>query len=156
MLEGKEVALPDTSAWILRGVTSSERYVTSREHEVLTARQPPLGRPGSTRAALIAIRKTEEWWDLPRDSRREVFEERSHHVATGLEYLPPVARRLHHSRDLGEPFDFLTWFEYAPAAAKAFEELTGRLRDTEEWAYVDREVDLRLMWDAKIGLRVPS
>jgi hypothetical protein len=30
------------------------------------------------------------------------------HDKTGLRYLPEVARRLHHSRDLGEPFDFLT------------------------------------------------
>src|SRR2546428_7160638 len=32
-------------------------------------------------------------------------------------YLPAIARRLYHCRDLGEPFDFLTWFEYAPADA---------------------------------------
>jgi len=48
---------------------------------------------------------------LTQDERREIFEERSRHIATGLEYLPAVARRLHHSRDLGGPFDFLTWFE---------------------------------------------
>jgi hypothetical protein len=73
-----------------------------------------------------------------------VLEDRSHHIATGLEYLPAVARRLYHGRDLGEEFDFLTWFEFAPSDADAFEELVGRLRATEEWAYVDREVDIRL------------
>ncbi|MCA1694654.1 MAG: chlorite dismutase, partial [Actinobacteria bacterium] len=26
----------------------------------------------------------------------------------------------------------------------AFEELVGRLRETEEWAYVEREIDIRL------------
>jgi hypothetical protein len=52
---------------------------------------------------------------------------------------------LHHSHDLGEPFDFLTWFEYAPEAAEAFEQLTRTLRDTEEWQYVEREIDIRLM-----------
>ncbi len=31
-----------------------------------------------------------------------------------MRYLLAVARRLYHCRDLGEPFDFLTWFEYAP------------------------------------------
>jgi hypothetical protein len=61
-----------------------------------------------------------------------------------LEYLPAVARRLHHSRELGEPFDFLTWFEYAPKDCESFEELVRRLRDMEEWRYVDREVDIRL------------
>ena len=50
---------------------------------------------------------------------------------------------LHHSRELGEPFDFLTWFEYAPEHADAFEELVRRLRSTAEWRYVEREVDIR-------------
>ena len=45
--------------------------------------------------------------------------------------------------DLGEPFDFLTWFEYAPEHADAFEELVRRLRSTAEWRYVEREVDIR-------------
>jgi hypothetical protein len=61
-----------------------------------------------------------------------------------MEYLPPVARRLHHCRKLGEPFDFLTWFEYAPEHSDAFEELVRRLRETREWQFVDREVDIRL------------
>ena len=58
--------------------------------------------------------------------------------------MPAVARRLHHARDLGGAFDFLTWFEYAPESAAAFEELVARLRATQEWSYVDREVDVRL------------
>lgn len=56
-----------------------------------------------------------------------------------------MARRLHHSRDLGEPFDFLTWFEYAPQHTAAFEELVSELRATEEWKFVEREVDIRLV-----------
>jgi hypothetical protein len=60
-----------------------------------------------------------------------------------MEYLPAVARRLHHSRELGEPFDFLTWFEYAPEHADAFEEMVRRLRSTAEGRYVEREVDIR-------------
>jgi hypothetical protein len=52
---------------------------------------------------------------------------------------------LHHARDLGEPFDFLTWFEYAPEHANAFEELVAELRASEEWRYVEREVDIRLV-----------
>jgi hypothetical protein len=62
----------------------------------------------------------------------------------GPGYLPAVARRLHHGRDLGEPFDFLTWFEFPPEHATAFEELVWRLRETEEWTYAEREIDLRL------------
>lgn len=74
-----------------------------------------------------------------------MFEERSRHIAIGLEYLPAVARRLHHCRDLGGPFDFLTWFEYAPEASTGFEEMLLRLRATEEWRHVEREVDIRLV-----------
>jgi hypothetical protein len=43
-----------------------------------------------------------------------------------------------------QPFDFLTWFEYSPADASRFEELVGRLRETEAWRYVEREIDVRL------------
>ena len=136
----------------MRGVTSNERYVSRIEHDALVTKQERLGRAASTRAALIPITKSERWWELPQDERRGIFEERSHHVAIGLEHLPAIARRLHHGRDLGEPFDFLTWFEFAPADAPGFEELLRRLRETEEWAYVEREVDIRLSrQEAKSG-----
>lgn len=130
--------------WTLRGVTSNARYAHRNELDALAARQEGLGRPAATRAALIPVRKSEDWWALAQDERRAIMEERSRHIAIGLEYLPGVARRLHHCRELGEPFDFLTWFEYAPEHADAFEDLVERLRATEEWAYVDREVDIRL------------
>ena len=130
--------------WLLRGVTSNERYVERRERDALTATQAPLGRPEATAAALIAITKSQAWWDLAQDERRAILEERSHHISQGLEYLPAVARRLHHGRDLGEPFDFLTWFEYAPADAASFDQLVTRLRKTREWDYVEREIDIRL------------
>jgi hypothetical protein len=114
VIEGRPVSLP-SATWILLGVVSHERYVQRREHEELAARSPGLRRPEATNAALIPIRKSEAWWSLPQDQRRAIFEEQSRHIATGLQYLPDVARPLHHSRDLGEPFDFLTWFEFAPA-----------------------------------------
>ena len=141
--------VPQGAKWLLRGLTSNERYVTRQEKEQLVAKQPTLGRPQATCAALIPIRKTASWWALAQDERRRVFEERSKHVATGLRYLPAVARRLHHCRDLGEnePFDFLTWFEYAPSDSAAFDELVAELRASEEWAYVDREIDIRLVRD---------
>jgi hypothetical protein len=124
--EGAAAGHPDDgAAWVLRGVTSNERYVTRPEHDELTARQQPLGRPGSTRAALIPIKKSDAWWELPQDERRRIFEERSRHVASGLEYLPAVARRLHHGRDLGEAFDFLTWFEFAPEDAAGLRSWCG-------------------------------
>ena len=139
-----EVRRGESVAWTLRGVASHERYTTRAEHEALATRQERLGRAGSSCAALIALTKSDAWWALAQDERRRLFEERSAHVAIGLDYLPAIARRLHHGRDLGEPFDFLTWFEFAPASAPAFEDLVQRLRGTPEWTYVEREVDLRL------------
>ena len=145
IIEGNQITIPEGTVWLLRGVTSYERYVHSNERTALVARQPDLGRPNATRAALIPIKKSVAWWELTQDERRMIFEERSHHITIGLRYLPAIARRLYHGHDLGEPFDFLTWFEYAPANAEAFEELVGTLRETEEWTYVEREIDIRLV-----------
>ena len=136
--------VPPGARWVLRGFTSNVRYATQNEIARLKAVQPALGRSDASHAALIPIRKSRAWWDLAQDERRRIFEETSHHTAIGLEYLPAVARRLHHSRDIGEPFDFLTWFEFAPEHGPAFDELLARLRASEEWRYVEREVDVRV------------
>lgn len=133
-----------SGAWSVRGVAGHVRYVRGSEKVQLDAVSPPLGRPEATRAALIPIRKNPAWWALPQDERRAIFEERSRHIADTLKYLPRVARRLYHSRDLGEPFDFLTWFEYAPEHSAAFDDLVGMLRSRDEWTFVEREVDIRL------------
>jgi enoyl-[acyl-carrier-protein] reductase (NADH) len=47
--------------------------------------------------------KSEAWWALAQDRRRAILEEQSRHIAIGMEYLPAIARRLHHGRELGEP-----------------------------------------------------
>ena len=145
VVESPSVNASIQPAWVLKGVTSNVRYTNRAEVEALNEKQESLNRPHATRAALIPIRKNAAWWRLAQDERRRIFEEDSHHIAIGLEYLPAVARRLHHCRDLHEPFDFLTWFEYPPEYSAAFEELVLRLRDTEEWKYVDREIDIRLV-----------
>jgi chlorite dismutase len=143
-LSGPGAAFPEGARWLLRGVVSNERYVTREERDGLRQVQEGLGRPEAACAALIPIRKNPAWWELAQDERRAILEDQSRHIRIGLKYLPAVARRLYHCRDLGEPFDFLTWFEFSPSDAPAFEELVGILRATEEWRYVDREVDLRL------------
>lgn len=130
-------------AWTLRGVVSNERYVTRGEKTALVGAQEAIGRAHAPRAALIPIKKSAAWWALTQDERRAIFEEQSAHIAIGMRYLPAIARRLHHGRDLGEPFDFLTWFDYRAEDEGAFEELVARLRETEEWKYVEREVDVR-------------
>ncbi len=144
---GPVPVVPPEAKWRLRGVTSNERYATRAEKDQLVAKQAALGRPECTHAALIPIRKNAAWWSLTQDERRAIFEERSHHVTTGMKYLPAVARRLHHCRDLGEnePFDFVTFFDYTKADAAAFDAMLAELRASEEWKFVEREVDLRLV-----------
>jgi hypothetical protein len=146
IIEGERGEASD-AGWRLTGFTAELRYTTGAERGRLTAVQAGLGRPLARCAALIPIRKSAAWWNLPQDERRAIFEERSRHIAIGLDYLPAVARRLHHCRGLGGPFDFLTWFEYAPSDAAAFDDMLARLRASEEWAYVEREVDVRLIRD---------
>lgn len=131
-------------AFVLRGLISNIRYAHRSEVVMLRNRQAPLNRLHACHAALIPITKSSAWWELAQDERRAIFEETSHHTAIGSEYLPAVARRLYHCRDLGEPFDFLTWFEYAPEDEAAFNALVARLRATQEWTFVTREVDIRL------------
>ncbi len=135
----------DEGFWTIKGLVSNVRYAEKEEKEKLLAMQAGLGRSEATCAALIPIRKNEAWWNLAQDERRKIFENKSHHTETGLKYLPAIARKLYHCRDIGEPFDFLTWFEYAPEHSDAFEELVAALRSTEEWKYVDREIDIRLV-----------
>jgi len=57
MREG-DFAATAGAVWVLRGVTSNERYTTRGEHDALRAREEPLGRPRAPRAALIPVRKS--------------------------------------------------------------------------------------------------
>jgi len=132
------------AAWALSAVSGHARYVERSEKTELDLRSPPLARVDATCAALIPIRKSDAWWALPQDERRAIFETRSQHIAGSMPYLPRIARRLYHARELGGPFDFLTWFEFAPEHAQAFDDLLAFLRSREEWQFVEREVELRL------------
>ena len=138
--------------WTLSGVTRNLRYTTTDEKSRLASMSAPLGRAEATRAALIPIRKSAAWWELGQDERRKIFEDRSRHIGIGMDYLPAVARRLHHCRDLAEPFDFLTWFEFRVSAESDFNHMVERLRATEEWRYVEREVDIRLIRTPSEGM----
>ena len=133
------------AAWTLSGVTSNLRYTNAAEKRVLDATPSVLGRPTATRAALIPITKSAAWWALAQDERRSVLEEQSRHIAIGSEYLAVVSRQLVHCRDQpGAVFDFLTWFEFAPADEARFDELLAKLRASPEWQFVERESDIRL------------
>jgi len=142
-----EVPPNPQAAWVLRGITSNERYVVREERNQIVAKLLGLGRPEASCGALIAIRKNEAWWALTQDERLNIFKDQSHHTKIGLQLFPTLARRLHHCRDLSEhePFDFLTWFEYEPSQEATFNKLVAELRAIAEWKYVEREVDIRLV-----------
>jgi len=153
-IENSHVAAsPGGAAWLLRGVTSNQRYTSRTQQTKLAAVQPPLGRPEATCGVLIPISKSDAWWSLAQDERERFFsappQAAPDHTAIGMHYLPAIARQLLHGRDLGEPFDFLTWFEFAPSDTPAFDELLARLRATKEWSYVEREVEIRVSRDTK-------
>jgi hypothetical protein len=145
ILESNQTTIPKGTVWLLRGVTSYERYIHRTERSTLRSQQAELGRLEAIKAALIPTKKSTAWWELAQDERRAIFEERSHHISIGLKFVTRIARRLYHCYDLGEPFDFLTWFEFTPDDAGLFDDLVGSLRSTEEWSYVEREVDIRLI-----------
>lgn len=139
----------ESSAWRLRGTNVHARYSTREEVGELSVRQPSLNRPEATYAALIPIRKSAKWWNMSQDERRRIFEKESNHIAMSMDYLPAIARRLYQCRELLEPFDFLTWFEFAPENEHLFNELVTKLRASREWEFVDREVDIRLILPSK-------
>lgn len=120
--------------WTLKGIVSNLRYTEKEDKDKLVAIQEDLGRSATTLAAFILIRKSEAWWNLAQDERRKIMEIKSRHTQTGMKYLPIIARKLFHCRDIGEWFDFMTWFEYAPSDVAAFEELLEALPKTEEWS----------------------
>ena len=84
---------------------------------------------------------------MTQDERRKIFEEKSDHIKISSNYLETVQRKLFHSRDIGEEFDFLAWFEFEPKHKSLFDDLLGYLRQTEEWKYVIRETDIRVNRD---------
>ena len=113
------------SDWIFKGISSNLRYATKEEKIMLDKTPPIIGKHENSFAALIPMSKSEEWWLLTQDERRKIF----------------------HSRDIGEEFDFLAWFEFEPKNKSVFDDLLGYLRQTEEWKYVTREIDVRVNRD---------
>lgn len=137
--------LLEPNAFCIDGYISNLRYTEAQERRQLVAVQEGLGRATARCAAIIPIKKTAAWWALAQDERRQIFEQQSKHIQIGMAYLPQIARQLHHSRDLGEPFDFVTWFEFAPEHTALFDAMLLELRQSPEWQYVEREVDIRLL-----------
>jgi hypothetical protein len=116
--------------WVLRGVVAGQG-------EDARADQLPLGRPEARCAALLAVRMSPVWWERAEEDRRA--------LSANIEHGPAISRRIHRARDRDEPFDVLTWFEFAPDQQGDVQEMVARLRDSGEWSYVEREVDIRLI-----------
>ena len=140
---------PTGSSWVLRGVVRNTRFVTREERPVLESRFLKQGPVESTCAALIPIRKSAAWWNLEHDERQEIIDARSRQLGTGMRFLPAIARRFLYGRDLGEPFDMVTWFEYSSRDQSIFDDLAGALRSSMEWQYIEREVDIRLIKEVR-------
>ncbi len=129
----------------LRGVVQHLHYTNVEERTDLTARSRTELGPGAT-AVLIPIRKSPAWWAMAHDERGEHFHRR--HTPIGAAYVERIFRTLYHARYLGSPYDFLTYFEFAPQDADYFRQLLSELRATEEWKFVEAEVEV---WMRKAG-----
>ncbi|HEY9048149.1 MAG TPA: chlorite dismutase family protein [Ohtaekwangia sp.] len=136
-----------SAAWVITAALSHARYTTRKEKVELADSSLQTGNPDFDFAAMIPIKKSAEWWEMTQDERRRIFEEDSRHIRNGLAYAGIIARRLYHSKDRGEDFDFVTWFEFTSSHANAFDTLCELLRSSEEWKYVLREIDIRLVRD---------
>lgn len=63
-----------SSDWPLIGRASHVRYVEKAEKDKLVSVQAGLGRREASCAALIPIKKSDAWWALSQDERRDIFE----------------------------------------------------------------------------------
>ena len=146
---GQSFRLPTRSSWVLRGLARNTRFFTREEQPSAGTRGRGYSANEATSAALIAVRKSAEWWSLAAEDRQEIIEARTRQLGSRLRLLPALARRLLHGRDLGEPFDVVTWFEYEPKDSRIFDELVVALRSSIEWHFVEREIDIRLVRNSR-------
>jgi hypothetical protein len=142
IVQGSLKRLPAGAAWVLSGSVRNTRHVT-REEFVPAGQKRVFVESVPTCAALIAIRRSNDWWQLGHSARREILETRQ--PPRGLRYLSAMIRSLQYRRDLSEQFDVVTWFEYEPRDSHAFEDLLEGWRASDEWRYIDRECDIRLV-----------
>lgn len=149
---------PDKSPLVIfSGVTQHLHYTDTIQNRDLNLRsRAELGPSPSTRAVLIPIGKSSDWWQLPQDQRYNHFQtraERPGHTAIGIRYVDRVFRKLYHSRYVSDeaPYDFLTYFEFDDIHRDDFRTLLGELRDRDsnpEWVYVCLEYEV---WMTKAG-----
>lgn len=141
IINGRMERTPAGAAWVFSGYVQNTRYVTREELLPPGSRRSFNSRPPRTCAALIALRRSEEWWQLGDAARREIQQTQ----LAGLRYLTAMVRRWRHRLDMSDQFDCVTWFEYEPQDSSAFEDLLADWRASEEWKYINRECDIRLI-----------
>ena len=145
VINGPLKSLPAGTAWIFSGLVRNTRYVTREEYQERGTRPLRFARTEPTCAALIAVRKSAVWWSLDHRERREIQETHSWEGMLALRYLSAIVRRWQHRRDVSDQFDDVTWFEYAPRDSAAFDDLLALWHASEEWEYVERDCDIRLV-----------
>ena len=111
-------------------------------------------------AVIIPIRKSEAWWAMAQDERQSFFTASKRgrgHTAIGFPYADRIFRRLYHARYVApaapgnEAWDFVTYFEFAPAHEALFRALLAELRDplsNPEWTFVEREMEI---WTTRLS-----
>ena len=144
IIGGRIGRAPQGTAWILPAIVSSTRYITREEPRSMAAMKSRFPQDGTPSAALVLIRKSAEWWDLAGEERRDIIEARSRQVDARLRTLPAIARRFTLHRDGSDAFDFLTWFEFDAQDSAVIDDLASAIRATDEWNYVEREIEIRL------------
>lgn len=132
---------PSGATWVFTGCVQNTRYVSREELLPPGSRRTFNAPPPKTCAALIPLRRSNEWWQLGDAVRREIQQSQ----LSGLRYLSAMVRRWRHRLDLSDQFDCVTWFEYELQDATAFEDLLADWRASEEWKYIDRECEIRLV-----------
>lgn len=142
---GPVVRPPGGASWILSGIARNTRFVTREERSPEQCWSTSSQTREATCAALIPIQQSAAWWDLAHDEREEIIETQSRCLSDRLRFLTTFARRFLFGRDLGEPFDIVTWLEYSPCDEALVNDLAAALRQTQEWKYVEREIDIRMV-----------
>ena len=121
-------------------------YVQRREKESLALIQPPLGRVTSTLAAIDPdpeiCRRGGIW---RRTNGEQSSKSGAHHISDGMRYLPAIAAALVPVARARSALRFLDLVRVSrPPTPSVQREMTAALPATEEWQYVEREVDIRL------------
>ncbi len=141
IINGPMERTPSSATWVFSGFVQNTRYVSREELLPPSSRRAFTAPPPRTCAALIPLRRSKEWWQLGDAVRREIQQSQQ----SSLRYLSAMVRRWRHRLDLSDQFDCVTWFEYEPQDSSAFEDLLADWRASEEWKYIDRECDIRLV-----------